>query len=101
MTGKNRRARSQLQTVRLRDPLDPFYPFSRDLYEDENVVYHGTWSTHCASIEEHGMGRGYLAYRQADIDALCDLGLRFGITGDARKGGLTVLIACASGVEAG
>jgi hypothetical protein len=82
-------------------PLDPFYPFQRELYEDEHVVYHGTWSTYAPLIEAHGMGREYLAYNQEDIDALCKMGWRLGCTGDAMNGGVDVLQACAYGFKKG
>lgn len=39
----------------LEDPRDITYPFSRDLYEDVFVVYHGTWSGYCLKIEREGL----------------------------------------------
>jgi hypothetical protein len=91
----------QVPAAYIEDCLDPFYPFDRDLYEDEHVIYHGTWSTHCPQIEQSGMGKACIAYRQADIDALCQICLRFGNTGDPMRGGFSVLDACAYGISPG
>jgi hypothetical protein len=87
--------------VPVNHPLDPFYPFQRELYDDDHVVYHGTWSTYAPLIKAHGMGRECLAYDQEDIDALCELGWRLGCAGDAKNGGVDVLQACAYGFKKG
>src|SRR6266566_1722835 len=91
----------RITVVTVEDPLEPFYPFGQELYAGERVVYHGTWSTYCSSIEEQGMGKDCLAYNQADIDSLCGIGWRFGLEGDAKVGGLAVLQKCAYGVGKG
>src|SRR5258708_2084114 len=94
MAPKERARKKQIMIVGVEDPQDPFFPFGPDLYENEHVVYHGTWSGHAPLIEERGMGSGNLAYSQNDIDKLCDLGFEFGFIGQ----GLNVLEVCAYGV---
>jgi hypothetical protein len=91
----------RVTVITVDDPLDPLYPFDEKLYANEQVVYHGTWSTYCASIESVRMGKGRLAYKQVDIDTLCKIGRRFGFFGKQSEGGLSVLMPCAEGVPEG
>jgi hypothetical protein len=99
MSDENRQGRKPIVKVAVADPLDPTYPFGRDLYKDDCVVYHATWSNYCSSIEKYGMGKGRLAYQQGDIEALFEIGRRFGFTNDSN--GLYVNFAFACGEEAG
>ena len=98
MPPKGRQHKEQILVVEVKEPLDPFYPFERDLFENEQVLYHGTWSVYVPLIEKHGMGKGNLAYVQEDIDNLCGLEYRFGFRGDERNGGFNVLATCAAGI---
>jgi hypothetical protein len=38
------------------EPTDRSYPFSRALFENPSVVYHGTWSIYAARVESAGFG---------------------------------------------
>jgi len=47
-----------MYTVVVERPADNAYPFSRELFEERSVIYHGTWSTCCPRIESEGLLSG-------------------------------------------
>jgi hypothetical protein len=47
-----------IDTVQIQDPRDWNYPFSRALYDDPTVVYHGTSSSYREAIETEGLIAG-------------------------------------------
>jgi hypothetical protein len=42
-------------SVAIDDPKSNLYPFSKQLWDDPQVVYHGTWSAYSARIEADGL----------------------------------------------
>jgi hypothetical protein len=69
-----------LYTVQIQDPRDCHYPFSRALYDDATVVYHGTSSSFAAGLEAEGLVAGVprIPVRAVqDLVSACDaVGLR-------------------------
>jgi hypothetical protein len=49
------------------DPEDRRFPFSRDLFEDLNIVYHGTWSIYARTIESKGFSSAELPFDEEDF----------------------------------
>lgn len=43
-----------MESIIISDPNDRSFPFSRKIFEDHRVLYHGTWSTWCSRIETEG-----------------------------------------------
>ena len=59
-----------MDSLIINDPRDRSYPFSRGLFEDAFVLYHGSWSTWAPSIERHGIRRGDVPFAWTDIAAV-------------------------------
>src|SRR5687768_6888076 len=51
-----------METVEIIDPTDRNFPFSRTIFEDRHVLYHGTWSTWSSRIETKGFIPGALPF---------------------------------------
>jgi hypothetical protein len=43
-----------MDSITITDPNDQSFPFSRTIFEDQCVLYHGTWSTWSSRIEAEG-----------------------------------------------
>jgi hypothetical protein len=43
-----------MDTITITDPTDQCFPFSRVLFEDPRVLYHGTWSMYSSRIDTDG-----------------------------------------------
>lgn len=43
-----------MQEIMVTDPDDVFYPLIKHMYEDKNIVYHGTSSCFMERIEKKG-----------------------------------------------
>jgi hypothetical protein len=48
-----------MDTVTISDPEDRRFPFTRLIFEDPHVLYHGTWSTYSSKIELKGFACEY------------------------------------------
>jgi hypothetical protein len=59
---------------------DQSFPFSRELFEDPHVVYHGTWSTYSQIIEAKGFG-GALPFEHNNLEAIAEAWENVGILG--------------------
>ncbi len=62
-----------METLQITDPLDWSYPFSRALYEDSTIVYHGTASNFAAAIERDGLVAGVPHFPIDEIQELVTL----------------------------
>jgi hypothetical protein len=51
-----------MQVRQISDPSDMAYPFTKSLYEDPHVVYHGTCSGYAADIDGNGFRIGSLPF---------------------------------------
>jgi hypothetical protein len=40
-----------VECITIIDPEDRSFPFRRALFEDRQILYHGSWSTYCSKIE--------------------------------------------------
>ena len=51
-----------METVWINEPEDRRYPFTRNIFEDRTVLYHGTWSTYGPNIEYIGFTAGSVPF---------------------------------------
>jgi len=54
-------------SVTITDRDDDVYPFPKQLWDDPQVVYHGTWSVYSPRIEAEGFGHAELPFDHQDI----------------------------------
>ena len=43
-----------MRIVRIDDPGGVSFPFSREVFDDRQALYHGSWSTYCQDVEARG-----------------------------------------------
>jgi len=55
------------------------YPFSKQLWDDPQVVYHGTWSTYGSRIESEGFAHPELPFDYSHVLAIVEAGDALGI----------------------
>lgn len=51
-----------MECITINDPKDRSFPLSRALFEDSQVLYHGSWSTYSSRIESEGFIHGALPF---------------------------------------
>jgi len=64
-----------IDAIRIEDPCDWNYPFSKVFYDDPTVVYHGTSSSYAAAIEAEGLVAGVARFPVQvvqELVATCD-----------------------------
>lgn len=54
-------------SISIADRSDDVYPFTKQLWDDFRVVYHGTWSVYSPRIESEGFGHAELPFDPEDI----------------------------------
>ncbi|MBI2829657.1 MAG: hypothetical protein HYX81_00695 [Chloroflexi bacterium] len=59
--------------IEIKSPEDILYPCGRELFEDPQVLYHGTSSVYAPSIERDGWLPNYVPYNMHDIRVICDI----------------------------
>jgi hypothetical protein len=57
-------------TATINDPNDQCFPFGRELWNNPQVVYHGTWSVYSKRIETEGFGHSELPFDHEHIAAI-------------------------------
>lgn len=70
-----------MDVITISDPRDQSFPFSRQSFEDPQVVYHGTWSAYSTKIESDGFGGFELPFRHEDFATIARAWERVGIYG--------------------
>lgn len=68
-----------MQTTRIADQLDNKYPFSRALFEDATILYHGTWSLYSERIEREGFVHLELPFAVHHLKTISNAGVSLGI----------------------
>jgi hypothetical protein len=48
----------------IEDPASQAFPFGRELFQDPQILYHGTWSTYCPGIESGCFSRCELPFEE-------------------------------------
>jgi hypothetical protein len=51
-----------MESITITDPDDRTFPLSKALFEDRQILYHGSWSTYCSRIELEGFIHGDLPF---------------------------------------
>jgi hypothetical protein len=51
-----------MKYITIDNPSDQSYPLGRSIFEDRQIVYHGSWSTYSSKIESEGFQRGVLPF---------------------------------------
>ena len=51
-----------MECITVADPNDRSFPLSRELFEDRQILYHGSWSTYSSRIESEGFIHGALPF---------------------------------------
>jgi hypothetical protein len=69
-----------METTTITNLTDQSFPFSRAIFEDPHVVYHGTWSTYSQIIESTGFG-GALPFEHNDLEVIAEAWEKAGILG--------------------
>jgi hypothetical protein len=59
-----------MDTTTIIEPSDRSFPFSRTLFEDRHIVYHGTWSAYAQTIESKGFGGFALPFDHKDVETI-------------------------------
>lgn len=59
-----------MYTTTITEPTDRSYPFSRALFENPSVVYHGAWSIYAARVESMGFGGVDLPFDHRHIETI-------------------------------
>ena len=62
---------NKLNTCTIESPTDILYPFTREIFEDLQVFYHGTSNIYTERIEANGFPLGDFPYDMNDILQLC------------------------------
>ncbi len=63
----------EIKMIEIIKPTYILYPLSRELFENTNIVYHGTSSSFTESIENRGWEINKPVYDIGDIKFLCDI----------------------------
>ena len=71
--------RARMYTKTITEPIDNSFPFSRELFENPGVVYHGTWSAYAPRIESAGFSGFDLPFDHKDIETIMLARELFGI----------------------
>jgi len=74
-----------MDTITISDSTDRSFPFSRAMFEDPHVVYHGTWSAYSGRIESAGFGGFALPFDHGDVEAIMHAWEQVGILGGYAK----------------
>ena len=74
-----------MDTITITNPTDQSFPFSRQLFEDPHVVYHGTWSVYTNRIESEGFGGVALPFDHNEIEVVMHAWEQVGILGSYAK----------------
>jgi hypothetical protein len=59
-----------METVTITDPQDRSYPFKEELFDNPQILYHGSWSTYANRIETEGFVHGSLPFDWKDVAAV-------------------------------
>jgi len=70
-----------MDTITIASPTDQSFPFSRQLFEDPHIVYHGTWSAYADRIESAGFGGVALPFDHNEIQVVMHAWEQVGILG--------------------
>ena len=66
-------------SIEITDPRSIAYPFSKELYDDPLVVYHGTSSAYAPSIERDGLRTGAAPFDRAAFKTIVEAYQRIGL----------------------
>jgi hypothetical protein len=61
-----------VDTTAITNADDRTFPFSRALFENPYIVYHGTWSAYAKRIESEGFGGPALPFDQNDLETIAE-----------------------------
>jgi hypothetical protein len=70
-----------MDTTAITDANDRSFPFSRALFENPYIVYHGTWSAYAQRIESAGFGGPALPFDHNDLETIAEVWEKAGIVG--------------------
>jgi hypothetical protein len=56
-----------MKSIIITDPEDRSFPFSRELFEDPHVLYHGSWSAWVPRIDAEGFVHGEIPFDWQDV----------------------------------
>ncbi len=59
-------------SVSISAPDDRSFPFTREIFEDRKILYHGSWSTYSSRIESEGLLSGYATFDVAPFVAISE-----------------------------
>lgn len=86
----------QLKIITVKSPEDILYPCEKTLFDDPQVIYHGTSSVYASSIERDGWIPNAVPYSIQDIQIICNIYESLAFFGTSGKG-YPVLKACTLG----
>jgi hypothetical protein len=70
-----------MYTTTITENTDYSFPFSRELFEEPKIVYHGTWSIYSERIESAGFGGFALPFDHKDFETIANAWRQVGIRG--------------------
>lgn len=74
-----------MNRVTINDPLDIVYPLDKELFEDVNIVYHGTSSCFADNIAKNGWKINGHPYEIQDVVKVCNVFSAIDFSGERDK----------------
>jgi hypothetical protein len=59
-----------VKTIVVADPEDRSFPFSRETFEEREILYHGTWSTYSSEIERLGLSPADVPFSRRSLQTI-------------------------------
>lgn len=75
-----------MRTIEIDNPNNIIYPLKKEIFENRNICYHGTWNTFSNMIESKGWNINNIPYDMRDVKYICDVCENIGLNKETYYG---------------